>query len=252
MRLLRELVRQVELAHRDLDLHARIGVVAEHLGDAADRLRVLARLRDEIDGHHLPGLGLARLRRRHQDVVRDAPVFGHEEQHAVLGVQAADDAAVARARALRRLRRSARPRWSRPPTRTAARSPCMSWRISAGGRKIELPAVVGNEEAVAVGMAFDAPGDERDALRDEQAPGAVLHHVAGALERARARGRNRGARGARRAAARRARRRVSGARAAFSASRMRPGCGACSRGARLRRRRAVLLAFFFDTSEACN
>jgi hypothetical protein len=35
---------------------------------------------------------------------------------------------------------------------------------------------------VAVGMAFDAPGDERDALRDEQAAGAVLHYFTGALE----------------------------------------------------------------------
>ena len=37
---------------------------------------------------------------------------------------------------------------------------------------------------VTVGVAFDAPGDERDALRDEQGSGAVLHHFACALERA--------------------------------------------------------------------
>ena len=55
-RLLRELVRQVELAQRDLDLHAGIGVVAEHLGDAADRLRVRRRRLDELDGDDLAGL----------------------------------------------------------------------------------------------------------------------------------------------------------------------------------------------------
>ena len=33
-------------------------------------------------------------------------------------------------------------------------------------------------------MAFDAAGDHRDALRDQQGTGAVLHDLAGALERA--------------------------------------------------------------------
>ena len=60
----------------------------------------------------------------------------------------------------------------------------MSWRISAGGKEDGGAAVVGHEEAVAVGMAFDAPGDQRDALRDQQGAGAVLHDLAGALERA--------------------------------------------------------------------
>ena len=32
-------------------------------------------------------------------------------------------------------------------------------------------------------MSFDAAGDERDLARDEQRAGAVLHHLAGALER---------------------------------------------------------------------
>ena len=68
--------------------------MAEHFGHAADRLGMLARLRDQVDGHHLAGLGLARLGRRHEDVVRDAPVLGREHQHAVLVVQAADDAPV--------------------------------------------------------------------------------------------------------------------------------------------------------------
>src|SRR5260221_71866 len=44
-------------------------------------------------------------------------------------------------------------------------------------------AFIGNQEAVAVGVALDAPGDQRDALGDEQRAGAVLHHLARALER---------------------------------------------------------------------
>ena len=48
-RLLREFVRQVELAQRDLDFHAGIGVAAQHLDDPADGLRVLRGLRDQFD-----------------------------------------------------------------------------------------------------------------------------------------------------------------------------------------------------------
>ena len=44
-------------------------------------------------------------------------------------------------------------------------------------------AFVGHEEAVAVGMAFDATREHRDALGDEQRARAVLHHFAGTLER---------------------------------------------------------------------
>jgi hypothetical protein len=78
---------------------------------------------------------------------------------------------------------SGRPRWSRPLTRTAARSPCIIWRISPGGRNTDGLPSSGTRKAVAVGMALDAPGDERNAPCHEQAARAVLHHLAGALER---------------------------------------------------------------------
>jgi hypothetical protein len=47
-------------------------------------------------------------------------------------------------------------------------------------------AFVGHEEAVAVGMAFDASGEHLDALRDEQRTGAVAHDGARTLERSEA------------------------------------------------------------------
>jgi hypothetical protein len=179
---LRELVRQVELAHRDLDLHAGIGVVAEHLGDAPDRLGVAAGRRHEIDRHDLPRLGAARLGARHQDVVRDAPVVRHEKQHPVLRVHASDDAAL---RALEHL--------DHGPDRAAAvvasadahRRTIAVHHLAHLRRRQEhrRPALVGHQESVAVGMALDASGDQRDALRDQQRSGAVLHHLARALER---------------------------------------------------------------------
>jgi hypothetical protein len=52
------------------------------------------------------------------------------------------------------------------------------------GKKDRGAAVVGHEETVTVGMAFAASRDHRDALCDQQRPGAVLHDLAGALERA--------------------------------------------------------------------
>ena len=42
--------------------------------------------------------------------------------------------------------------------------------------------LIRDEEAMAVRMAFDPPGDDGDALGDEQGAGAVLHHLAGALK----------------------------------------------------------------------
>ena len=80
-----------------------------------------------------------------------------------------------------------RPRWSRPVD--AHRGAVAVHHLAHLGRPAGTdrgPPSSRHEEAVAVGMAFDAAGDERDALRDEQRAGAVLHHLARALERARA------------------------------------------------------------------
>ena len=50
----RELVRQIVLAQRDLDFHAGIGVIAQYLDDARDRLRVACGLRDDFRHDDLP------------------------------------------------------------------------------------------------------------------------------------------------------------------------------------------------------
>jgi hypothetical protein len=223
-RLLRELVRQVELAHRDLDLHARVGVMAEHLGDAADRLRVLARLRDQVDRHHLAGLGLAGLGRRHQDVVRDAPVLGREQQHAVLVVQAADDAAV---RALEHFDHLADRAAAMIVAGGAHRGAVAMHELAHLRRRQEDrgAAFVGHQEAVAVGMA----------LRRGRRPARCVSRPAGCRRgSARCRPARSSALSARWKSLRRWRAMrmriasssaVSGARAAFRAARMRPASG---------------------------
>ena len=92
--ILGKLIGQVMLAQCDLDLHARIGIIAQYLDDAADRLRVLVGVLHDLQHHHLPYLGCTGLAGSDQDVLGDAAVLGHDELNAVLFIQAADHAVV--------------------------------------------------------------------------------------------------------------------------------------------------------------
>ena len=152
----------------------------QHFGHAPDRLRVAAGLRDQVDRHHLAGLGAAHLGRRHDDVVRDATVLGHEEQHAVPGVEPADDAAIAALEHFddRALRPTARVAAAHAHRGAVAVNHLAHLR---GRQEHARAAVIGLEKAVAVAMALDAAGDQGDALRDQQRSGAVLHHFASPL-----------------------------------------------------------------------
>ena len=84
-------VRHFVLAHRDLDLHAGIVDLAEHLGDAADRLRVHRRRLHQLDRDDLAGLGVGDAVLRHDDVLAVALVLGGEQPDAALVQQPADD-----------------------------------------------------------------------------------------------------------------------------------------------------------------
>ena len=77
-----EAMRHIKLAHGDLDLHARIVHVAQHLDHAADGRRVPARRRGDLHRHHLPGLRTLGAACLDQDVVLDALIFGSQDQHA--------------------------------------------------------------------------------------------------------------------------------------------------------------------------
>ncbi len=84
-------VRHLVLAHRDLDLHAGIVDLAEHLGDAADRLRVHRRRLHQLDRDDLAGLRVGDAVLRHDDVLAVALVLGREQPDAALVQQPADD-----------------------------------------------------------------------------------------------------------------------------------------------------------------
>jgi hypothetical protein len=87
----RELVRHAVLAHRDLDLHARVVDLAQHFFHAAHGLaeqrRRLGELHDD-DLTHLRGTGGAL---GNQNVLAIALVFGCDEPDAAFVQQAADD-----------------------------------------------------------------------------------------------------------------------------------------------------------------
>ncbi len=94
--LFREVERQLMLAQRDLDFQAGIGVGAEDLDDPPDRLRLLRRLLDDLDHHHLAGFcaqgfPIALFRRGDQDVLADALVFGDDVIDAVFLEDTTDD-----------------------------------------------------------------------------------------------------------------------------------------------------------------
>ncbi len=90
-RLGRELVRHLVLAHRDLDLHARVVDLAEHLGHAADGLRVHRRRLGEFDRDDLSGGRVRDRVLRDQDVLPVALVFGRDQPDTALVQQPADD-----------------------------------------------------------------------------------------------------------------------------------------------------------------
>ena len=90
----RELVRQIVLAQRDLDLHAGVGVAAQHLDDARDRLALRRGLLHDLDDDDVAGFRAAAFVRRHQQVLVDAAILGDDERDAALVVEAADDGLV--------------------------------------------------------------------------------------------------------------------------------------------------------------
>ena len=87
----RELVRHAVLAHRDLDLHARVVDLAQHFLDAAHRLPVEAGRLGEFDHHHLPGLGEAGRALGNQHVLAVALVLRRHQPDAAFVQQPPDD-----------------------------------------------------------------------------------------------------------------------------------------------------------------
>ena len=85
-----ELVGQLVLAKRNLDLHARVGVIAENLDDSPDRLRVPAWLFDNFSHHDLARLRAPSRLCRYQQVLADAPLLRHDDTDPALLKVASD------------------------------------------------------------------------------------------------------------------------------------------------------------------
>ena len=179
----RELVGQIVLAQRDLDLHAGIGVVAEHLDDAADRLGELGRLLDQFHGDDLPGLGLLAPARGDQDVLRQATVLGHHDHHAVLVDDAADDAAVGALQHLDQLAFGTAAAVLAGDAHDHAVAVQQLAHLLGAEEDVGL-AVVAAQEAEAVGMALDAAFDEVGLGRQQVGVAAVADDLTVALHRA--------------------------------------------------------------------
>ena len=86
-----KLVRHAVLAHRDLDLHARVVHLAQHLLHAADGLAVQRRRLGQLDDDHLPGPGGADGALGNHHVLAEALVLGRHQPQAAFVQQAADD-----------------------------------------------------------------------------------------------------------------------------------------------------------------
>ena len=87
----RELVRHAVLAHGDLDLHARIVDVAQHLTHPANGLAIQRGRLGQLDHHHFAGLGLANALLGNQHILAVALVFRRHQPDAAFVQQPPDD-----------------------------------------------------------------------------------------------------------------------------------------------------------------
>ena len=179
----REDVRDVVLADRDLDLHARIVDLAEHFVDASDRLRVARRLLDDLDGDDLTGLRLSDFARRDQDVVLDALVFGNDDEDTAFAEQPTDQSLGA---ALGDF--DDRAFWLAAvvgPGRLDQHAVTVQDLEHLLRREPDVgaAAIVADQEAVAVAMTHDAPGDEVELVGQQEDALAIGHQLPVAFHR---------------------------------------------------------------------
>ena len=177
----REDVRHAELAHGDLDLHARIVQFAQHFDDAAGRLLEARRLFDQFDADDLAGLGLAR-RAGHEDVLADALVFRRDDPDAVLVQQAPDDVRVGAFRDFDDRAFGAAAAVGADDTREHAVAVQDLLHFLIGQEQV-FAAFVGNDEAEAVAVRADAAGNETGVVRERVVARRVGAQLAVALHR---------------------------------------------------------------------
>ena len=173
----RPIHRQVVGADGDIRLHPRGHVVAQDLDDAPDGLGPFGGLVGDLRHHDLPRLGLADQVAGDDDLVSQALVVGHHEPDAALLVEAPDHA-VGLA-----LQNFDDPSLQAP----APVPPCdphhhaVAMEEAAHFLRIEIQVVaagIGLDEAEAVRVADDPPGDEIAAVDQAEGIDAVSHQLA--------------------------------------------------------------------------
>jgi hypothetical protein len=175
-------VREIVLAKRDLDLHSRIGVVAEDLDHAAHRLRVLCRLLEDFRDNHLPRLRATEVLGGNEDVLADALVLGDDEGHLVLEEEAPHNLVV---RALEHFDdRSLEPPAAIDAGHAREHDVAVQHLLHLLLREEEIVlSIVGLEEPVAIGMTDHLAANEARLVGDEDRATAVAHDLPLALHR---------------------------------------------------------------------
>ena len=193
--LARKHVRQIVLAQRDLDLHAGIGVVAEHLHDARrPAARASTGCTTISTVTTCPGLRAAGLVRRDQEVAGDALVLRHDEEDAVLARAAARRARCCARSSTSTILPSGRPRRSMPAMRATTRSPCSTFCISLRPRKRSGPPSSRTRKPKPSGWPCTRPRTRSSFVDDADRVAAVADDLAVALHRGEPRAETRRAR----------------------------------------------------------
>ena len=175
-------MRQIVLAQRDLDLHARIGVAAEHFDHAGDRLALRARLLDDLDDDDVSRLRRSPLAGRHEQVLVDAAVLGDDERDAALLVETADDRAVRAHEHIDDLAFGTPAAVGAGATRR--RAVAMQHLVHLARIEEQIgSAVVRDEKPEAVGMALHGAGHEIELGDDAELALAIGEQLAVALHR---------------------------------------------------------------------
>ncbi len=180
----RELEWQLVFPERDLDLDSGIGGLAEHFDHAPYRLRVAVGLRGQFRHDDLAGPRISRIFRRDKDGLADAPLGGLNEEKFALADQAPHHPGV-RARYHLDDRRFAAA--ATVHARLAHHHDVAVKNLAHFVRtEIKIFALLGNHEAVAVGMPLDAPLDQIELGGDQDRALAIAQDLAVALHRAQA------------------------------------------------------------------
>ena len=153
------------LAQRDLDLHARVEFAAQHLDDAPDRLGGLRRWLGDFHGDDIASACPTDRIRLDQDVLRNAPIGGHQISHTVLTMQLAHHPGL---RPLQDLNN--RTLWSAPSI--SARGPhqhtvTVKDLVHLARREKQIVALVIDHETETIGVGLDAATDQVGLLGNE-------------------------------------------------------------------------------------